>query len=292
MSGHRARRRGARLPIPHIRPGLHLRPGLHIRPRQQIRSAAAIAAAATAGTGAIIAIVVFSTRSGDPPIGHLRSASASDSPAVGALFSRTPDGKLGTHFCTASVVDSTGGDLVLTAAHCLAGVSAQDIAFVPGFTDGRSPYGVWMVTRIVEDQHWRSSGDPDDDFAFLVVREPGSSAEVQSLTGGEAIGINGKPGGLVTVAGYPDDANSQLSCRGTVLAFSQTQLEFDCAGYSDGTSGGPFLVPGADGAGTVIGVIGGYQQGGDSPAVSYAARFGASMAALYRTAEAESAGAG
>lgn len=38
------------------------------------------------------------------------------------------------------------------------------------------------------------------------------------------------------------------------------------------------------GLGTLIGVIGGYQQGGRTDAVSYAARLGATVAALYQTA--------
>jgi hypothetical protein len=40
----------------------------------------------------------------------------------------------------------------------------------------------------------------------------------------------------------------------------------------------------ATGLGTAIGVIGGYEQGGYSADVSYAARFGASAAALYKIA--------
>jgi hypothetical protein len=64
------------------------------------------------------------------------------------------------------------------------------------------------------------------------------------------------------------------------------QLEFDCGGYTDGTSGGPFLasVNPLTGQGAVIGVIGGYEQGGDTPQVSYSAMFGKNVAALYRTA--------
>lgn len=41
----------------------------------------------------------------------------------------------------------------------------------------------------------------------------------------------------------------------------------------------------ATGNGTVVGVIGGYQQGGDSPAVSYAAMFGQNVLSLYVTAQ-------
>ncbi len=44
----------------------------------------------------------------------------------------------------------------------------------------------------------------------------------------------------------------------------------------------------ATGLGSVIGVIGGYEQGGYSADVSYAARFGASTEALYKIAVSKS----
>ena len=44
----------------------------------------------------------------------------------------------------------------------------------------------------------------------------------------------------------------------------------------------------ATGLGTVVGVIGGYQQGGYTDAVSYSAQFGPEIAALYRDATAGS----
>ena len=51
-------------------------------------------------------------------------------------------------------------------------------------------------------------------------------------------------------------------------------MVFDCDNYTNGTSGGPFLahVNPKTGDGWVIGVIGGYQQGGDTPNVSYSAQ--------------------
>lgn len=84
---------------------------------------------------------------------------------VGALFT-VNNGKLGTHFCTASVVHSLHGDLAVTAAHCVTGNTGQ-IVFVPGYANGTEPYGVWQVTAIYTDQAWQSSADPDDDVAFL-----------------------------------------------------------------------------------------------------------------------------
>jgi hypothetical protein len=59
--------------------------------------------------------------------------------AVGALVTVDGSGRLGTHFCSASVVDSPAGNLVITAAHCLAGRTPGGFVFVPGYRDGRAP---------------------------------------------------------------------------------------------------------------------------------------------------------
>jgi V8-like Glu-specific endopeptidase len=220
------------------------------------------------------------------PAAHRQGKSFSGTPAVGALFTTFRDGKLRRHFCTASVVDSPGRDLLLTAAHCVSG-SRGPIVFVPGFYDGRTPYGVWRVTHIVVDSNWAASADPDDDFAFVLVTGPGGK-KVQDVTGGERLGRSlGLPAGqLVQVVGYPGGGEAPIHCTNRDRGFGPSQLEFDCGGYTDGTSGSPLLqdVNPATGLGTVIGVIGGYEQGGRTSAVSYAARFGPNVAALYQTA--------
>jgi V8-like Glu-specific endopeptidase len=216
------------------------------------------------------------TRSGQPFSGE---------PAVGALFT-TSAGQLGKHFCTASVVDSPAGDLVLTAAHCVTGTSGT-IDFVPGYDDGATPYGVWTVTRVYVDQAWRSSARQDDDFAFLRVSDPSSSIPVEDETGAEKL-VTGTPAvhQRVRVIGYPDTANQPITCQNSLREPMDDQLEFDCGAYTDGTSGGPFLtqVDASTGQGQVIGVIGGYQQGGNTPAVSYSAVLGSNAAALYKQA--------
>jgi len=75
-------------------------------------------------------------------------------------------------------------------------------------------------------------------------------------------------------------------CQNWTTKLSASQLRFDCGGFTNGTSGGPFLanVSPATGNGQVVGVVGGYQQGGDTPAISYSPTFGQNVAALYRTA--------
>ena len=206
-------------------------------------------------------------------------------PAVGALFT-TSAGRLGQHFCTASVVDSPAGDLVITAAHCVTGASGT-IEFVPGYDRGNQPYGVWTVTKVYVDQAWKSSSSDDDDFAFLRVSQPGSSVPVENVTGAERLAA-GTPASrqLVQVIGYPNATNQPITCQNRLRQPMAGQLEFDCDGYTNGTSGGPFLseVDQATGQGLVIGVIGGYQQGGDTPQVSYSAVLGANAAALYKQA--------
>lgn len=206
--------------------------------------------------------------------------------AVGALFTMS-SGTLSTHFCTATVVDSPHGDLAVTAAHCVAEQKGQ-IAFVPGYANGKAPLGVWPVTGTYTDQAWQSAQDPDHDVAFLRLADSPSGVPVEDVTGAERLGADTDRPALVQVVGYPDDAGQPVLCANWATPFSHTQLEFDCGGYTDGTSGGPFLadVSASSGQGTITAVIGGYEQGGDTPDVSYGAAFGPAVATLYWGAEA------
>jgi V8-like Glu-specific endopeptidase len=205
--------------------------------------------------------------------------------AVGALFTAS-GGQLGSHFCTASVVHSTHGDLAVTAAHCLDNGQGQQVVFVPGYDNGKKPYGVWAVTAVYADQAWQSSQDPDDDVAFLRLSDL-NGVPIEHVTGAERIGTVSAKRTLVRVIGYPGQTDQPIACLNWAQPYSATQLEFDCHGYTDGTSGAPFLAASsASGQGTILAVIGGYEQGGDTENVSYASAFGASVMALYRQAEA------
>jgi V8-like Glu-specific endopeptidase len=204
---------------------------------------------------------------------------------VGALFATGANG-LGAHFCTASVVHSVHGDLAVTAAHCADAIQGQAV-FVPGYASGTEPYGAWQVTAVYTDQAWQSSQDPDDDIAFLRLSDA-NGVPIESVTGAERLGIGVQTPTLVQVIGYPNDADQPVVCTNWAKALGATQLEFACDGYTDGTSGGPFLADTSmgDGQGTIIGVIGGYEHGGDTPEVSYASAFGPATAALFDRAEA------
>lgn len=213
--------------------------------------------------------------------------------AVGALFLTHGPGQLGQHFCTASVVNSPGGDLALTAAHCLSGSNGQaenagTLVFVPGYVNGEAPYGVWHVTHVYTDAAWQGSQDPDDDIAFLKIAPAPDGVPIEDVTGAETLGTSWPAHTYVRVIGYPDGAARPVWCENWTEKFSPTQLMFDCGGYTDGTSGSPFLADASasSGQGTVIGLIGGYHQGGDTPSVSYSVVFGPAVARLFKAAEA------
>jgi len=292
-TGRRARRHpGARNDAPP--------PVGHSRPPERAHWFSLSPARATLVTALAVGLIVTVTpangAAGDIATGfvravrHLASTSRnsqafSGTSAVGALFT-TSAGQLSQHFCTATVVDSPAGDLAITAAHCVTGTSGT-IAFVPGYDNGNEPYGVWTVTKVYVDQAWTSSSSQDDDFAFLRISNPASSTPVEDVTGAERL-ATGTPASrqMVEVIGYPTTTNQPVTCQNWLREPMADQLEFDCGGYPDGTSGGPFLgeVDQATGQGLVIGVIGGYQQGGNTPQVSYSAVLGASAAALYQVA--------
>lgn len=216
-----------------------------------------------------------------------RDAATLATSSVGALFTLS-GGQLGSHFCTASVIHSPTRDLLVTAAHCLAGYPAAplgEIAFVPAY-DGAAPLGIWNVTRIFVDAGWAASANPDDDVAFLTVARSSGGTRVEDVTGAADLGAGQPAAGTVSVVGYPDSQDQPILCKNNVRPFSPSQIEFDCDNFTNGTSGSPLLAAASPATGTVtvIGVIGGYQQGGVNPDVSYAASFGQNIQALYRTA--------
>ena len=208
---------------------------------------------------------------------------------IGVLSIADAQGGGSTRSCTASVVDSPRRDLLVTAAHCVyrAGEGPADgLTFLPGYRNGASPQGSWPIDRIVVDQHWQDQADPEYDVAFLTVQPVDGRRIEDVLGGGNALGVNRGFDLPVTVTGYPFDHEEPVTCATRTTAQSSTQQRFDCGGFSDGTSGSPWLtgVDPATGTGTVVGVIGGYQQGGDTPDTSYSVSFDDRVSALYAQA--------
>jgi V8-like Glu-specific endopeptidase len=206
---------------------------------------------------------------------------------VGALFT---SGSGGNHFCTASVVASPGRDLLITAAHCLSGGNGtgyrSDIVFVPDYRNGQAPLGIWTPKRLMVASGWLDSADPDLDVGFVVL-EPHDGKNIQDILGANQLAVDSGYHNPVRVTGYPDSGDAPVTCHNVTTEHSPSQLQFDCDGYTGGTSGSPW-VTGFDAqtrTGTIVGVLGGFQQGGDTPAISYSAYLGTAIQHLYAEAK-------
>ena len=195
------------------------------------------------------------------------SSAASGTARIGALY---PGAGTTTHTCTASVVSSPHGNLLITAAHCVSG-DGRGMVFVPGQHGNQAPYGRWTVTGAYVAPTWIADQNPDDDVAFLTVAPQtvgGKLTEIQRVTGAYRLGPSVRRGERVTVTGYPSGTvNNPISCTARIYMTAEFPT-FDCHGYVDGTSGSPWVHETAHGP-EVVGVIGGRNQGGCLEYTSY-----------------------
>ena len=174
------------------------------------------------------------------------------------------------HDCVASVISSPTQDLLVTAAHCFSG-TGRGITFVPGSVNGSQPFGRWTVTAAYVDPGWRTSRNPLRDVAILRVAPQeidGQELRVQQVTGGNQLVTSEDVGGEIEVPAYTAGSGGwPFLCLPRAYQLDAYSA-FDCGGYSNGTSGAPFLQ-----GRVVFGVIGGLHQGGCYPSTSYSAPF-------------------
>lgn len=206
---------------------------------------------------------------------------------IGTVFEKDDHG---AHFCTASVVQSPGRNMLITAAHCAfdadAGKPVDDLVFAPDYRNGNGPTGLWKVNNVVVDDRWAKSQDEDLDVAFLTV-DPKDGKNIQDVLGGNSLGIDRGFNNEVKITGYPTSRATPISCQNRTTKYSDTQLRIQCTDFEDGTSGSPWLADydPKSRTGTVIGVLGGHEGGGDENDVSYAAYFDNDIAKLYQRAQ-------
>ncbi|MCO6009893.1 trypsin-like serine protease [Actinoallomurus purpureus] len=218
-------------------------------------------------------------------------------PTVGRLFSHS---KTGDHYCTASVVYSTKHNLALTAAHCIYSYNASTktgyyrdkIAFVPQYDAGNAPYGVWSAKSLLVHNGWKARADPDLDFGFIILaKDPATGKNVADVTGSNRLTPNTALPEAVHVVGYPASGTSSndraIQCDTTAIHRFKYQLAFDCDGFTGGTSGSPWLwkYDPVKRQGKVVGVLGGYHQGGDTSRRSYSSLLDGDIAGLRDQAE-------
>jgi Trypsin-like peptidase domain len=197
-------------------------------------------------------------------------------PPVGAVFL----GGRNLHTCTGSVVHSTTGDLILTAAHCF--VRNVTTTFVPGFANSADPSNIWTVDAVYLDPLWVAHKDPRVDYAIARVSRPAGGLIEVVVGSALLLGTAPPRGSQVSIIGYPAGfGGTPIGCTNSTGITAGGYPSFLCGGLVDGTSGSPWMI-----GATVTGVTGGPRKGGCLPWVSYSAPFNGRTAVLLARAEA------
>lgn len=245
-----------------------------------IAASAAIALSATVPLAPQSAAQEIPRNQQPSPEGSVLADRLSEMNENGAYFAETPYTEapaskavgrllLGGSLCTGSVIDSPQGNLVLTAAHCVADwqsdgtwklkdsvIQAMDngqASITPAFdgtetgTEPRNPLGYWKITKA----HIPASSGVDVAVLETVPNDQGQN--IQSVTG--AFGVRGLAEGeqvQASMIGYPAPApfntNSQSVCVGNYTnhgsggnaQISRIKGERECW-VGGGASGGPFV---------------------------------------------------
>ncbi len=116
--------------------------------------------------------------------------------------------------------------------------------------------------------------------------EPDHGKNIEQVLGADQLGIDPGYRNQVRVTGYPASADAPITCTGWTSEQSPSQLRCECDGFTGGTSGSPWVTrfdPQA-GTGAIVGVLGGYQEGGSTAAISYSPYLGEQVQQLYRQA--------
>lgn len=217
-----------------------------------------------------------------PPASTTKMSAAPVEPdaRVGALFLGAGD----LHTCTAGVLDSNDGDLILTAAHYVA--EGIDTTFVAGFSGATDPASIWRVNAIYLYPRWVKNQDPLADFAILrVLRDGGGTVEAEA-GGGLEIGNAPKPGTVVNVTGYGlGVGGGPIGCKAETELAPGGFPSLPCGGLVDGTSGAPWTT-----GLTITGLIGRLDGGGCDENVSYSPPFDTGVVQLLARAEEDGPG--
>jgi V8-like Glu-specific endopeptidase len=158
--------------------------------------------------------------------------------------------------CSGSVINTDAGDVVLTSGHCVidaaTGVRARNLVFVPGYRNGRKPFGEWTAARYATTAKWRNTAgtghaDEAGDIAMLTL-DPRSGTDVQSAVGALGIGFHQARNRVYTEYGYPAKApydGSRLFARTARYAGADNSFSPPTMGivsdFTGGSSGGPWV---------------------------------------------------
>jgi hypothetical protein len=206
-------------------------------------------------------------RAGGYPFPYARyrwSGPTTDLPARtwGKVFFTAADGDF---VCSGTAVTSGNASVVWTAGHCAADPGARRFyrarwIFVPGYDNGKAPFGKFPGKRFFTTRAWYRLGDSAFDLAAIVVA-PVKGKTLVDTVGGQGIAFNQTRSNEYVSGGYPADypfdGRTLYICDaplgGNDGATSPPTIAIGCD-MTGGSSGGGWLVNVKDGLGTLVSV--------------------------------------
>lgn len=194
------------------------------------------------------------------------------------------------YFCSASTVNSGNQDVVVTAGHCLKdgrGAWASRWTFVPGYRDGKRPYGSFTARRMFVAKGWSSSANDSYDVGMAALNTARGRHAVDAV-GGQGIAFGKARPKSAWAFGYPADppyrGGRLVYCSGKLRRDSETKDQGMRCDMTEGASGGPWLsgFHRSTGTGTLTSVTS--FKYSDQPSIMYGPYFGTQARAVYRKA--------
>jgi V8-like Glu-specific endopeptidase len=178
------------------------------------------------------------------------AAAAGASPDLGTVYVTPAIGKVffsvggSDYACSGSSVNSSSGELVLTAGHCVYSVSLQswvsNFVYIPAYAIGNAPYGTWSGVEMATFSGFISGGDDTLDTGYVAVSGPSNLVATVGGMGFES-GYTSFSDPLFTM-GYPSASpENQAWCDATATIDTSDGLVFLPCSQGPGASGSPIL---------------------------------------------------
>ncbi|QTD96542.1 trypsin-like serine peptidase [Streptomyces cyanogenus] len=161
-----------------------------------------------------------------------------------------------TASCTGNAVTSQNASTVITAGHCVKyqGSWHTNWVFVPGYDNGKAPYGQWTAAKTLTTPQWEASEDINYDVGAAVVT-PLDGRTLTSVVGAQGLRFNGGYNKPMYSFGFPAaspyDGTKLIYCSGNSskdFLFSQDH-GLGC-NMTGGSSGGPWFTGFDEASGT------------------------------------------
>jgi V8-like Glu-specific endopeptidase len=148
------------------------------------------------------------------------------------------------HYCTASVINTSNGNIGITAAHCLYGNGFlySNTAFCPGYNNAVCDFGIKFVIEVAL---YEETVDFYHDYGMIKFGV--NSGKLQDETGYFNWDANQGDDVDVTIFGYPGDGqmdcarNTNVLCKWYGHSNTTDDVRVVPIGLGNGSSGGPWV---------------------------------------------------